>query len=182
MEASAASKPLRQEISSPGPQRANRLENNNKQFAPVTWKSQRELPGIRKTDGQPENECIHFLVCPAVFCCALYAQRASEAGCPEVVDCVTQATAGSCSLLKLRNIRHWQGPGCNLHPGGVWGKAPSVTPSNFCFSAQYAAKKNANREARIGILFMCVFTPLSPNPRPWHCRAPAPWQRCPPGA
>jgi len=59
-----------QEISSPGPQRANRLENNNKQFAPVTWKSQRELSGIRKTDGQPENECIHFLVCPAVFRCA----------------------------------------------------------------------------------------------------------------
>ena len=77
----------RQEISSPGPQRANRLENSNKQSAPVTWKSQRELPGKRKTDGQPENEFIHFLVCPAVFRCALCAQHASEAGCLEAVDC-----------------------------------------------------------------------------------------------
>jgi len=34
LEASAASKPLRQEISSPGPRRANRLENNNEQSAP----------------------------------------------------------------------------------------------------------------------------------------------------
>ena len=36
LEASAASKPLRKEISSPGPHRANRLENNSKQFAPQT--------------------------------------------------------------------------------------------------------------------------------------------------
>ena len=35
LEASAASKPLRQETSPPGPQQASRLENNNKQFAPV---------------------------------------------------------------------------------------------------------------------------------------------------
>ena len=62
------------------------LGNNNKQSAPVTWKSQRELPGKRKTDGQPENEFIHFLVCPAVFRCALCAQHASEAGCPEAMD------------------------------------------------------------------------------------------------
>ena len=34
--ASAAPKTLHQEISSPGPQRANQLGNNNKQFAPVT--------------------------------------------------------------------------------------------------------------------------------------------------
>ena len=85
--ASAALMILRQGISSLASHRANRLGSNNKQFAPVTWKAQRELPGIRKTDGQPENECIHFLVCPAVFRCALCAQRASEAGCPEAVDC-----------------------------------------------------------------------------------------------
>jgi len=66
--------------------RANRLENNNKQFAPETRMTPRELPGTRKTVGQPENEFIHFLVCPAVFRCALCAQRASEAGCPEAVD------------------------------------------------------------------------------------------------
>ena len=97
-----------QEISSPGPQRANQLGNNNKQSAPVTRIEQRELPGIRKTVGQPENEFIHFLVCPAFFRCALCAQRASEAGCLEAVDCVIQATAGSCLLSKLRNIRHWR--------------------------------------------------------------------------
>ena len=66
---------LHQGISYPGPIRANQLEKNNKQSAPVTWKSQRELPGKRKTDGQPENEFIHFLVCPAVFRCALCAQH-----------------------------------------------------------------------------------------------------------
>ena len=64
---------------------ANLLENSNKQSAPVTWKSQRELPGIRKTEGQPENEYIHLLVCPSVFRCALCAQHASKAGCPEAV-------------------------------------------------------------------------------------------------
>ena len=75
--------------------------------------------------------------------------------CPEAVACIIQATAGSCLLLKLRSIRHWRGPGCNLHPGGVWGlgapgkaasgrlsaesgpegpgKAPSFSPLNFCF-------------------------------------------------
>ncbi len=67
---------LRQENSSPGPQRANRLESNNKQSAPVAWMSPRQLPGKRKTDGQPENEFIHFLVCPAVFSlCALRTAR-----------------------------------------------------------------------------------------------------------
>ena len=87
---------LRQGISSLASHRANRLGSNNKQFAPVTWKAQRELPGIRKTDGQPENECIHFLVCPAVFRCALCAQRASKAGCPEAVDCGFVSRSVSC--------------------------------------------------------------------------------------
>ena len=62
------------------------------------------------------------------------AQRASEAGCPEAVDGVIQATAGSCLLSKLRIIRSWRGLGCNMHPSGVWGKAPSSSPPNFCFS------------------------------------------------
>ena len=49
---------------------------------------------------------------PSVFRCALCAQHASEAGCPEAVACVIQATAGSCLLLKLRIIRRCrvQGP------------------------------------------------------------------------
>ena len=59
------------------------------------------------------------------------AQRASEAGCPEAVDGVIQATAGSFLLSKLRIIRSWRGLGCNMHPSGVWGKAPSSSPSNF---------------------------------------------------
>ena len=125
---------LRQENSSPGPQRANRLENNNKQFAPVTWKSQRELPGIRKPAAVRKNEFTHFLRPDAGFRCALCAQHASEAGCPEAVDCVIQVTAGSCLLLMLRSFRHWRGLGCNLHPSGVWGNAPSYpSPVIFLF-------------------------------------------------
>ena len=95
-----------QENSSPGPHQANRLENKNKQSAPVTWKLQQELPGKRKAEGQPKNKYTYFSVCPAAFRCALCAQHASKAGCPEAVDCVIQLTAGSYWLLKSSSIRH----------------------------------------------------------------------------
>ena len=102
---------LHQGISYPGPVRANRLENNNKQIAPVTLMTQRELPGIRKPAAVRKNEFTHFPRPDAGFRCALYAQRASEAGCPEAVDCVIQATAERCLLFKLRSIRRCRGLG-----------------------------------------------------------------------
>ena len=49
----------------------------------------------------------------------------------EAVGCVIQATAGSCLFVKSRSISRWRGLGCNMHPSGVWGKAPSSSPSNF---------------------------------------------------
>jgi len=64
----------------------NRLENNNKQLAPETWMTPRELPGIRKPAAVRKNEFTHFLRPDAGFRCALCAQRASKAGCPEAVD------------------------------------------------------------------------------------------------
>ena len=147
MEASAASKPLRQENSSPGPQRANQLENNNKQFAPVTLMTQRELPGIRKPAAVRKNEFTHFSRPDAGFRCALCAQRASEAGRPEAMDCVIRVAAGSCLLSKSCRIRRSRVQGGAPLPGGVWGKAPTeLFPVKFLFANpkqkwQYQHKK-----------------------------------------
>ena len=115
----------RQEISSPGPHRANRLEYNNKRSAPVTLMTQRELPGIRKPAAVRKNEFTHFLRPDAGFRCALCAQHASEAGCPGAMECVIQVAAGNCSFSKSCRIRHSRVQGGAPLPGGVWGKAPT---------------------------------------------------------
>ena len=98
-------------------------------------KGAKRASGHKKNDGQPENEFIHFLVCPAVFRCAPCSTAwPAKLACPEAVDCVLQATAGSCCLSKSCNIRHCRVQGGAPLPGGVWGKAPSfLYPSNFLF-------------------------------------------------
>jgi len=113
--------------------------------------TQRELPGIRKTDGQPENEFIHFLICPAVFRCALCAQHTSEAGCPEAVDYdfVSHAVSNfygdkrrfSASLLTQK-------------------RSVSSSPANFCL-----CMVSIRVQYKIASVNMCCCT-LSPDHRP----------------
>jgi len=81
----------------PGPIRANRLENNNKQSAPVTWMPPTELPGIRKTAGQPEktNSFVFRLACGF----SLYALRTAGPAllaCPEAVDSILVSVCFCC--------------------------------------------------------------------------------------
>ena len=124
---------LRQENSSPGPQRANRLENNNKQSAPVTWKSQRELPGIRKTDGQSENECIHFLACPAVFSlCALRTAR-QQSWLPGSVGLRYPSDCGKLLVIEIAQHPPLAGSGVQLAPRWGMGQSPIVLPVKFLF-------------------------------------------------
>ena len=136
MEASAASKPPRQGTEYPGPAARDGANLENRScFRVKLFASPREFPGKWESKGQPENEYIHFLVCPAVFRCTLCAQRASEAGCPEAMDCVIQVTVGSCLLSKLRSIRHWRVQGGTAILVGFGAKPQRIpSPSNFCFS------------------------------------------------
>ena len=55
-----------------------------------------EFPGKGKSKGQPENECIHFQVCPFDFRGASR-RTTGEAGRPGTAGCVIQSTRGSYS-------------------------------------------------------------------------------------
>ena len=150
---------LRQRSSTSGLRRANRLVNNNKQFAPVTWKSQRELPGIRKTEGQPENEFIHFLVCPAVFRCAPCSTARQRSWLPGSGGLRYPSNSGKLLVIEAKQHPPLPGSGVGLPPQwgmGAWSarkmilwiifsgkragrprKSPIGTPSNFCFCVAF---------------------------------------------
>jgi len=65
-------------------QPAMRLGRDNKQFAPVTCMSPRELPGKRKTAGQPEKQTSLFFGLSGGFSlCALRTVGPASLACPE---------------------------------------------------------------------------------------------------
>ena len=70
-----------------------------------------------------------YYICPAchlLFVACLLSPKRASLACPEAVDCVIQVTAESCWLSMLRNIRHWRGLGCNMHPSRSLRAAPST--------------------------------------------------------
>ena len=123
--ASAAPMTPHQEISSPGPQRANRLGNNNKQSAPVIWKSQRELPGIRKPAAVRKNEFTHFLRPDAGFRCAPCSTARQRSWLPGSSGPRYPSNCGKLLVIEVAQHPPLAGPGWHCHPGGVWGKAPT---------------------------------------------------------
>jgi len=61
-----------------------RLGRKNKQFAPVTYMSSCELPGKRKTAGQPEKQTRLFFGLACGFSlCALRTAGPASLACPE---------------------------------------------------------------------------------------------------
>ena len=64
----------------------------------------KRVPGQRKSKGQPENECIHFQVCPFDFRGASR-RPTGKAGRPGTVAGVIQSTRGSYSDRRHKQHR-----------------------------------------------------------------------------
>jgi len=78
-------------------QPANRLERNSKQFAPVTWMPPTELPGKRKTAGQPKNKLVCFSGLPGGFSlCALRTAGPALLARPEAEDSTSVSVCICC--------------------------------------------------------------------------------------
>ena len=111
-----------------------------------------------------KNEFTHFSRPDAGFRCALCAQRASEAGRPEAMDCVIRVAAGSCLLSKSCRIRRSRVQGGAPLPGGVWGKAPTeLFPVKFLFV--YAFNQGSVSLFFCLPLFLSETSRFHPSPR-----------------
>ncbi len=88
----------------PGPILANRLRIAEQTMCASMAYGAKRVPGQRKSKGQPENECIHFQVCPFDFRGASR-RPTGTAGRPGTVAGVIQSTRGSYSDRRHKQHR-----------------------------------------------------------------------------
>ena len=88
----------------PGPILANRLRIAEQTMCASLAYGARRVPGLRKSKGQPENECIHFQACPFDFRGASR-RPTGKAGRPGTAGCAIQATRGNYSDRRPAQLR-----------------------------------------------------------------------------